>query len=57
MGSQTGIFEKFSLFRASPLRGSAANAPNYFAIMKKAIKEMHRQVGDLIINKEGVFSN
>jgi putative pyruvate formate lyase activating enzyme len=27
---------------------------NYFEIMKKAIKEMHRQVGDLIINKQGI---
>ena len=26
-----------------------SNAPNYFEIMKKAIKEMHRQVGDLTI--------
>lgn len=26
-----------------------SNAPNYFEIMKRAIKEMHRQVGDLII--------
>jgi len=25
-----------------------SNAPNYFEIMKKAIKEMHRQVGDLV---------
>ncbi|TET84088.1 MAG: radical SAM protein [Candidatus Nealsonbacteria bacterium] len=31
-----------------------SSAPNYFAIMKKAIKEMHRQVGDLIINEEGI---
>jgi len=31
-----------------------SSAPNYFGIMKKAIKEMHRQVGDLIINKEGI---
>ncbi len=31
-----------------------SNAPNYFVIMKKAIKEMHRQVGDLIINEEGI---
>lgn len=31
-----------------------SNAPNYFEIMKKAIKEMHRQVGDLIINNEGI---
>ena len=29
-------------------------APNYFEIMKKAIKEMHRQVGDLILDKNGV---
>jgi len=31
-----------------------SNAPNYFEIMKKAIKEMHRQVGDLVINEEGI---
>ena len=31
-----------------------SSAPNYFGIMKKAIKEMHRQVGDLIINEEGI---
>ncbi len=29
-------------------------APNYFEIMKSAIKEMHRQVGDLKIDKERV---
>jgi putative pyruvate formate lyase activating enzyme len=28
-----------------------SNAPNYFEIMKKAIKEMHRQVEDLVISK------
>jgi putative pyruvate formate lyase activating enzyme len=28
-----------------------SKAPNYFEIMKKAIKEMHQQVGDLIISK------
>ena len=27
-----------------------SNAPNYFGIMKKAVKEMHRQVGDLEIS-------
>jgi len=27
-----------------------SNAPNYFEIMKSTIKEMHRQVGDLIIS-------
>jgi putative pyruvate formate lyase activating enzyme len=31
-----------------------SNAPNYVEIMKFAIKEMHRQVGDLVINKEGI---
>jgi putative pyruvate formate lyase activating enzyme len=31
-----------------------SNAPHYFEIMKKAIKEMYRQVGDLIINEEGI---
>lgn len=31
-----------------------SNAPNYSRIMKKAIKEMHRQVDDLVINKEGI---
>jgi len=31
-----------------------SNAPNYFEIIKKTIKEMHRQVGDLIINDEGI---
>jgi putative pyruvate formate lyase activating enzyme len=30
------------------------NAPDYPQVMKKAIKEMHRQVGDLVINEEGI---
>lgn len=30
------------------------NAPDYPDVMKQAIKEMHRQVGDLVINKEGI---
>jgi len=30
-----------------------SSAPNYFEIMKTAIKEMHRQVGDLILDKKG----
>jgi len=29
-------------------------APDYFEIMKKALKEMHRQVGDLVTDKIGV---
>ncbi len=31
-----------------------SKALNYFEIMKKSIKEMHRQVGDLVINKEWI---
>lgn len=31
-----------------------SSAPNYFEIMKTAIKEMHRQVGDLILDKKGI---
>jgi len=31
-----------------------SSAQNYFEIMKKAIKEMHQQVGDLIVNEEKI---
>lgn len=31
-----------------------SDAPNYFEVMKKAIKEMHDQVGDLKVNEQGV---
>jgi len=31
-----------------------SNVQDYFEIMKKAIKEMHRQVGDLTLNNEGI---
>jgi len=31
-----------------------SNAPRYYEIMKDAIKEMYRQVGDLMINEEGI---
>jgi len=31
-----------------------SNAPKYFEIMKRTIKEMHRQVGDLIIDENGI---
>jgi len=31
-----------------------SKVPHYFEIMKKAIKEMHRQVGDLVLDKEGI---
>lgn len=31
-----------------------SDAAHYFEVMKKAIKEMHRQVGDLEVNEEGI---
>lgn len=31
-----------------------SNAPRYFEIMKEAVKEMHRQVGDLVLDKNGI---
>ncbi len=31
-----------------------SSAPNYFKIMKKSLKEMYRQVGDLAVDKTGV---
>ena len=31
-----------------------SNAPRYFEVMKSAIKEMHRQVGDLVLNENGI---
>ena len=31
-----------------------SSAPNYFEIMRKALKEMHRQVEDLAVNRMGI---
>ncbi|MBD3184082.1 radical SAM protein [Candidatus Poribacteria bacterium] len=31
-----------------------SNAPGYFDAVKTAVSEMHRQVGDLVINSEGI---
>lgn len=31
-----------------------SNAPNYWKVVQSAIKEMHRQVGDLTVNKTGI---
>lgn len=31
-----------------------SDASSYFEVMKKAIKEMHRQVGDLVLDKNGI---
>jgi len=31
-----------------------SNAPDYFEVCKEAVKEMHRQVGDLIVDDRGI---
>jgi putative pyruvate formate lyase activating enzyme len=31
-----------------------SNAPDYFEVCKRALKEMHRQVGDLKVSEEGI---
>lgn len=31
-----------------------SNAPDYFEVVKKAVKEMHRQVGDLKLDERGI---
>jgi putative pyruvate formate lyase activating enzyme len=31
-----------------------SNAPDYFAVCKEAVKEMHRQVGDLTMDEQGI---
>ena len=33
-----------------------SNAPGYTGIMKSAIQEMHRQVGDLVMDEDGIAS-
>jgi len=40
--SEAGPAKKFS------------NAPHYFEVCRKALKEMHRQVGDLKVSEEGI---
>lgn len=34
--------------------GQLSNAPDYFEVMKEALREMHRQVGDLVVDGRGV---
>jgi len=48
-----GIFDIYlpdAKYSDNKIAQKYSNAPNYFEIMKSAIKEMHRQVGDLIIS-------
>jgi putative pyruvate formate lyase activating enzyme len=41
-------------FSSNKIAAEFTNAKNYYTVAKKAIKEMHRQVGDLIINENGL---
>jgi putative pyruvate formate lyase activating enzyme len=36
------------------IAGKYSNAPDYFAVCKAAVKEMHRQVGDLTVDDRGI---
>jgi len=52
-----GVFDIYlpdARYGDSKIAQKYSNAPNYFKIMKEAIKEMHRQVGDLITNEKGI---
>jgi putative pyruvate formate lyase activating enzyme len=52
-----GIFDIYlpdTRYGDSKIAQKYSGVPNYFEIMKEAIKEMHRQVGDLIINERGI---
>jgi putative pyruvate formate lyase activating enzyme len=49
-----GIFDIYmpdAKYSDNEIAQKYSNAQNYFEIMKKSIKEMHRQVGDLFISK------
>jgi len=48
------IYMPDTKYSDSALALKYSNVPNYFEIMKKAIKEMKGQVGDLIIDEKGI---
>jgi putative pyruvate formate lyase activating enzyme len=52
-----GIFDIYlpdAKYSDDKIAQKCSNALNYFETMKSAIKEMYRQVGDLVINEEGI---
>ncbi|MCD6574459.1 radical SAM protein [Candidatus Aerophobetes bacterium] len=52
-----GIFDIYMpdiKYSNSDVAGKYSGAPDYFEVAKKALKEMHRQVGDLKIDKNGI---
>lgn len=48
------IYMPDAKYSSDVLAEKYSQAPNYFANMKKNIKEMHRQVGDLVIDENGI---
>ncbi|MBC7189163.1 radical SAM protein [Candidatus Aerophobetes bacterium] len=52
-----GIFDIYMpdiKFSSPEVAKKLANAPDYFEVCKKAVKEMHRQVGDLKVDERGI---
>jgi putative pyruvate formate lyase activating enzyme len=52
-----GIFDIYlpdAKYSDDKIAQKCSNALNYFETMKSAIKEMYRQVGDLVINEKGI---
>lgn len=48
------IYMPDAKYSDSNLATKYSKAPNYFTINKQALKEMHRQVGDLLVDKKGI---
>jgi putative pyruvate formate lyase activating enzyme len=52
-----GIFDVFmpdAKFGSDEMALKYSGAPHYTGIMKSAIREMHRQVGDLVLDEDGI---
>jgi putative pyruvate formate lyase activating enzyme len=52
-----GVFDIFMpdfKFWSPDIAESACNAPDYPEVARKALREMHRQVGDLVVNKSDI---
>jgi len=52
-----GIFDIYlpdARYSNSKIALKYSTAPNYFKVMRTAIKEMHHQVGDLIVDENGI---
>lgn len=55
-----GVFDIYMpdfKFWDSEVANKTCNAPDYPEVVRKAVAEMHRQVGDLVIDKNGIASS